>query len=209
MSCKFEYACFISYSHGQNDLVRGFMDQFAAALGDELETLLELPIYLDKERLQPGYMFNEALADALCRSVCMVAVYTPVYESKPYCGREFEAMVQLEARRRKLAALPGSSGLIIPVVLRGFEWLPPRLKDERQAQDFSQFTLADRQIRRNPKFGPKVQAIARQIHDHYRALQPIEGHACDECTAFKLPAEQDLPAWRPAAPPWRPAFPNR
>jgi hypothetical protein len=208
MPCKFEYACFISYSHGQNDLVRGFMDQFTAALGDELETLVELPIYLDKLRLQPGFMFNEALADALCRSVCMVAVYTPVYETKSYCGREFEAMVQLEARRRKLAGLPGEHGLIIPVVLRGFEHLPLRLKGERQAEDFSQFTLADRQIRRNPKFGHKVQAIAQQIYGHYRALQPIEANACDECTAFKLPAEHDLPAWRPAAA-WPPAFPNR
>jgi hypothetical protein len=208
MVSKFEYACFISYSHGQNDLVRGFMDQFTAALGDELETLIELPIYVDKLRLQPGYLFNEALADALCRSVCMVAVYTPVYESKAYCGREFEAMVRLEARRRKLANLPGQQGLIIPVVLRGFEHLPLRLKDERQAEDFSQFTLADRQIRRNPKFGGKVQAIARQIYGHYRALQPIEGHACDDCTAFKLPGEHELPAWRPAAA-WPPQFPNR
>ncbi len=208
MVCKFEYACFISYSHGQNDLVRGFMDQFTAALGDELETLIDLPIYVDKLRLQPGYLFNEALADALCRSVCMVAVYTPVYESKPYCGREFEAMVRLEARRRKLASLSGQQGLIIPVVLRGFEHLPQRLKDERQAEDFSQFTLADRQIRRNPKFGGKVQAIARQIYSHYRALQPIEDHACDECAAFKLPAEHELPAWRPAAA-WPPQFPNR
>ena len=30
MNCNFQYACFISYSHGQNDLVRGFMDQFTA-----------------------------------------------------------------------------------------------------------------------------------------------------------------------------------
>lgn len=208
MPCKFEYACFISYSHGQNELVRGFMDQFTKALGDELETLIDLPFYLDEPRLQPGYLFNEALAEALCRSVCMIAVYTPIYEARPYCGREYEAMVQLEARRRRLAGLPNSQGLIIPVVLRGFEHLPPRLKDERQAEDFSQFMLADRQMRRNPKFIPRVKAIAYQIYDHYRALKPFEGHACDECGAFKLPAEGDLPAWRPTAA-WPPAFPNR
>lgn len=208
MNCNFQYACFISYSHGQNDLVRGFMDQFTAALGDELETLVDLPIYLDKLRLQPGFLFNEALAEALCRSVCMVAVYTPVYETKPYCGREYEAMVRLETRRRKLAGLAGEQGLIIPVVLRGFDHLPVRLKGQRQAEDFSQFTLADRQIRRNPKFGRKVQAIAQQIYAHYRALQPVEAHACYECEAFKLPPEHELPAWRPTAA-WPPAFPNR
>ena len=210
MPCKFEYACFISYSHAKQDLVRGFIGQFKAALEASLDPLVDLPIYFDQDRLQGGYLYNEALAFALCQSACMVAVYSPVYERRPYCGREFEAMVRLEAKRLAMAGVARGRGLIIPVVLRGFEDLPPRIKDGRHAVDFSQFTLADKAMLRNRNFLAKVELIAQQIYDHYRALQPVEAIACSDCTGFLLPAEHELPPWRPVpTPTWPPAFPNR
>lgn len=212
MTCKFEYACFISYSHANQNLVLGFMAQFKAALAASLEPLVDLPVFFDQERLQGGYLYNEALASALCQSACMVAIYSPVYERRPYCGREFEAMVRLETNRLALAGVARGRGLIIPVVLRGFEDLPPRIKDERHAVDFSRFTLADRDVGRNRDFVSKVELIAQQIYGHCKALTPVESEACIECNTFRLPAEHELPPWRPAAvhaPVWPPAFPNR
>jgi hypothetical protein len=100
MPLRFEYACFISYAHAKEDLVRTFVEQFRAALASALDPLTDLPIYLDEKRLQPGYLYNDALASALCRSASMVVIYSPVYERRPYCGREFEAMARLEPRRR-------------------------------------------------------------------------------------------------------------
>lgn len=218
MPCKFEYACFISYSHANQNLVLGFMAQFKAALAASLEPLIDLPVFFDQDRLQGGYLYNEALASALCQSACMVAVYSPVYERRPYCGREFEAMVRLETQRLALAGVAGVAGvgrgrgLIIPVVLRGFEDLPPRIKDERHAVDFSQFTLADKQISRNREFVAKVDLIAHQIYGHCKALAPVEDAACIDCNTFRLPDEMELTPWRPAAvpaPAWPPQFPNR
>ena len=210
MAGKFEYACFISYSHAKQDLVRGFIGQFKAALEASLDPLVDLPVYFDQDRLQGGYLYNEALASALCQSACMVAVYSPVYERRPYCGREFEAMVRLEAQRLAIAGVARGRGLIIPVVLRGFEDLPPRIKDLRHAVDFSQFTLADKAMLRNRQFVSKVESIAQEIYHHCQALQPVEAAACSDCAAFLLPAEHELPPWRPAhGPGWPPAFPNR
>ena len=208
MACKFEYAAFISYSHPKQDLVRSFIEQFKAALEASLDPLVDMPIYFDQDRLQGGFLYNESLAMALCQSVCMVAVYSPVYEQRPYCGREFEAMVQLEKKRLAMAGVAPGRGLIIPVVLRGFDDLPPRIKDLRQAVDFSYFTLADKQIRRNREFVTQVESIAKQIHGHCKALQPLEALACTDCASFSLPLEQDVAPWRPSAA-WPPAFPNR
>ena len=207
---KFRYACFISYSHGEEELVRGFVAQFRAALQGELEPLVDRPVYID-EQLRAGDLWERKLATALCESVCMVVIYSPVYERRPYCGREFEAMVQLETQRRAL--LPDENpprGLIIPVVLRGFKQLPPRIQAERQALDFSHFSLADEQMKRNPGFAPRIREVAERIQEHFLALESLEGQACQDCGQFNLPGEDQVQPWRPAAgKPWPPAFPNR
>ena len=207
---KFRYACFISYSHGEEELVRGFVAQFKAALQGELEPLVDRPVYID-EQLRAGDLWERKLATALCESVCMVVIYSPVYERRPYCGREFEAMVQLETQRRAL--LPDENpprGLIIPVVLRGFKQLPPRIQAERQALDFSLFSLADELMKRNPGFAPRIREVAERIQEHFLALESLEGQACQDCGQFNLPGEDQVQPWRPAAgKPWPPAFPNR
>ena len=99
MTAGFKYACFISYSHGEQELVKGFIDQFKAALKAYLEPWMEEEVYVDVDRLKAGFKYNEALAKAICQSVCMVVVYSPVYERRSYCGREYEAMERLEIRR--------------------------------------------------------------------------------------------------------------
>src|SRR5262245_6762046 len=125
----FQYSCFISYCHGQHDLVRAFLDQFKAALKNELDTLLDEEIYVDEERLKPGYKYNEALAQAICQSACMVVIYSPRYERHDYCIREFRGMVRLEESRSKLlkAILKEKAagvGCIIPIILRGADAIP-------------------------------------------------------------------------------------
>ena len=207
---SFRYSCFISYSHGEEDLVRGFVEQFKAALKGELEPLVDRPLFID-EGLRAGDLWERELAIALCESVCMVVIYSPVYERRPYCGREFEAMVQLEQRRRQL--LPINSpplGLIIPVVLRGFKQLPPRIAQQRQALDFSHFTLADEQMKRNPGFAPRIREVAERIQAHFLTLEALEAQACEDCGQFSLPPADQVQPWRgPSVTPWQPVFPNR
>ena len=122
----FKYACFVSYCHGQHDLVKSFIEQLKTALKSELDALLDEELYIDEERLQPGFRYNEALAQAICQSVCMIVVYSPRYERHEYCMREYEAMVKLEEGRRKLLGPAGRGrGFIIPVILRGGDDVPP------------------------------------------------------------------------------------
>src|SRR6185436_9660597 len=99
------------------------------ALGAELEALMDEQIYVDEDRLKPGYKFNEKLASAICQSVCMIVVYSPRYAQHDYCVREFEGMELLEQRRHQLlgTAADQGKGFIIPIVLRGGD-PPARIK---------------------------------------------------------------------------------
>ena len=115
----FKHPCFISYVRGQHDLIRGFLTQLTKALSSSLEPYFDEGPYFDQE-LQAGEYFDQKLADAICRSVCMIVIYYPKYGLHEYCLREFEAMKSLEKDRLPLLGATGNGrGLIIPILLRG------------------------------------------------------------------------------------------
>src|SRR5215475_6616902 len=94
-------ACFISYRHGQYELMRQFTADLCAALRSELEPMLHgCGVYVD-DRLMGGDLYSVALARNLYESATMVMVYTPTYfdAEHPYCAREYTAMIALEQER--------------------------------------------------------------------------------------------------------------
>lgn len=199
----FKYACFVSYCHGQRELVKTFIDQLRDALEAELETRLDEPLYIDQDRLEPGYRYNEELARAICQSVCMIVVYSPRYGRHEYCVREFEAMVQLEEARRELLGAAGHGhAFIIPIIFRGDENVPARIKDHLHYVDFSKFTLAEKRLAENAQYAEAIKRIARVIDDNYSAFQDTTANPCAKCEEFSLPAAP-VERWRP------PAFVNR
>ena len=207
MEPRFRYACFISYIHSEAELGRDFVRQFEEALRGELEQLVDLkarPIYRDNI-LKPGQIWPRELSAALCHSVCMVLIWSPVYDKRVECLREREAMLLIEALRRARLHSGADAGFIIPVVLRGFGRLPEAIQKERQAVDFSQFTLADVPMNRNPAFVKEVRRIAERIAEHLDRLEPLEQEVCRDCDGFELPPPGRVQAW--AAP--AQAFPGR
>jgi len=125
-----KWACFISYPHAWGNLVKDFAKQLKDALENELGSLLNLPVYMDEDRLRPGFDYGQALSTAICESVCMIVIFSPVYEEKTYCLREFLAMERIEAKRRKKLGRRHLEPhrMIIPIVLRGINNLPPKIK---------------------------------------------------------------------------------
>lgn len=194
-----KYACFISYCHGQYDLVKGFMDQLKAALKSELEPLLDEEVYIDEERLKPGFKYNEALAKAICQSICMIVVYSPKYTRHEYCVREFEGMEKLEQQRLQLlgAGADDERGFIIPIVLRGSDEVPERITRKRHYANFSRFSLASPDIVRNPEYVEEIRKIADVIYEWYKAFNGASADPCTLCTGFKLPHASEVVAWRP------------
>lgn len=138
---QLKYPCFISYCHGQFDLMKGFICQLTENLNSCIEPYFDEHVYYDKERLKPGYIYNAELAKAICQSVCMIVVYVPKYERHPYCLKEYKAMEIIEEKRLELIECTDPTrGMIIPIILRGN--VPSKIKNYRYYCDFTQFTTA-------------------------------------------------------------------
>lgn len=206
----FKYACFISYCHGKEDLVRTFIEELQKALKRHLDAYLDEEVYIDEERLRGGDLYNEKLAEAICQSVCMIVVYMPKYERHPYCLREYAAMEELEEKRlRGIEPVDPKRGLIIPIVFRGGDNLPPAIKSRRQYYDFSHFTLVSPTISDNPLYADKIEEIARTIYEFYRMFEATSEDPCGDCSSYTLPAAEHLKPWRGSAKAPLAPFPGR
>lgn len=194
-----EYSCFISYAHGKGKYVGPFIEALHEELSSQLEMYCEEEVFLDKDRLLPGYEYNEQLAKAICHSACMVVAYTPVYGQREYCRRELAAMELLEQKRRKLigAAAKGHR-FIIPVVFAGdIKHLPQSLKSSGHCCDISGFTLQGANIGSNPGFAEVVKPVCQGILE-IRNLLSTHQLAVDakvNCSTFALPKRESVPAW--------------
>jgi hypothetical protein len=197
---SFEHACFISYRHHeQSRIAERFIDDLCSALRNELALQMDEDLYVDRQRMRIGTVFNEALAGALCRSVCMVLIYTPTYFSRQhlYCAREFKAMEAIEDRR--LSRLPGRDrrehGLILPVVLRGMSSLPEMLSSRRHCYNFERFSLTSRTLARNKTFEAEVREMAEVILHRKRLLETVGTDLTGDCDEFSFPSEELVRPW--------------
>ena len=198
-----EYACFVSYRAQNNDIGKAILKRIHDALKAEIALRTKLPVYLDQDRLQGADFFNEALSAGLCKSACLVAIYTDTYfcTEKTYCAREYRAMEILEAER--LATLGETvKGLIIPIILRGS--LPAFVRSERNYYDFSQYSLADKRIEKHPKYTKHIQQIASVIKDRCDLLSAAKL----DCAGHQLPGEADIQEWLKQWEPKPPEFPT-
>jgi hypothetical protein len=195
----FKYACFISYRHGQRATAEVLVDDLYRILAGELSLWLNEDVFLDRERLRGGDFYNEALSNALCQSVCMIVLFTPIYfdSEYSYCAREYLAMEMLERKRLSLLGnLPVSEhGLIIPVVCRGKELLPEAIKQRRHFFDFEKYYLGNKKLPHRGKYLYEVQEIARYIRARYEELTALADDPTINCTAFRLPDEAEVRTW--------------
>jgi hypothetical protein len=195
---SFKHSCFISYVRGQHDLIREFLNQLTKALRSSLEPYFDEGPYYDQE-LQAGEHFDQKLADAICRSVCMIVIYYPKYGTSEYCLREFEAMRSLEKDRLSLlGATRNSRGLIIPILLRGkVEDLPEEIRNHIHCCDFSKFTTATVDISKDPYYVAQIERIAVYIDELRKDFAKLNKNICDDCHTFRLPDPSTITPWQP------------
>lgn len=207
-----KHACFISYCHGREQLTRIFIEQLRDSLKSSLEPLMDQQVYIDQERLKPGFKFNESLALALCQSVSMILVYSPKYERHAYCLREFHAMKEIEAKRRSIlkSHFPREYSLIIPIIFRGSEnRIPPSLRHSTHYCNFSKFTTASLEISRNPEYVAEIEKIAAFIEDLYSLFEDSQDEISRFCNDFLLPNEDDIQDLLVPYDRLKPPFPGR
>lgn len=193
----FRHACFISYRHGQHELKQRFVSALADALSSELELLRSEGVFVDYDRMSAGTMFNESVLTALHESTCMVMIYQPNYFDlrNTFCALEYRTMQAIERHRLSLLRGVGhSSGLIIPVVLRGFETLPPEIKSRRHCEDFSTFLLHEEQISRHPRYAERIRKMAQYIHERCNEYQQMK-EAFKPLKRIPDPNDPELVKW--------------
>jgi hypothetical protein len=188
--------------------LRDFVDELEAKLAGELETHVDEPVFRDTAELSGGAVLDPALSEALCTSAAWVVVYVPRYLRRPYCRREFAAMLLLEQQRRQAlnGQLAAKSGMIIPLLLRGKRVeLPLPQAQERLWGDFTAYDPKANPIDGNPGYSQIVRDVAGSIAalcELGKHLDAVLGH----CGQFELPPDPSGQAW--VAPPEQ-VFPNR
>lgn len=192
------HACFISYRHPfeVNSREAKVIEHVRKAISDhvQMETH-EHKVYFDSQRLVPGYQYDERLAEAICRSACMVIVYWPSYLESPYCQKEMRAMLEIERRRRQLLgdALHGCR-LFIPVILRGdYGQLPQEITNNCQYLDYrQQATHPNMNIGDNETMSEQLFSIAAYIKSLCDKMKPQSQELFDCCKNYEFPLASPL-----------------
>jgi hypothetical protein len=196
---KFRNACFLSYRHRPDKGYGICIDDLYETLAGELSLLLTSQgLFRDVKRVRGGDFLDPSMAFELCGSACMVMVYIPPYfdEVETYCAREFRAMEGLELKRLK--QLTGQSprhGLIIPIVCRGWDLFPEKMRKARAAYNFEQYLLQKDRISKHREGKIEVINIARYIFDRVRDLEKKAPDACKDCEGFALPRSEEVVPW--------------
>jgi len=198
----FEFSCFISYRRGKNQISRLITDDIYDALSGELELLLDVnvrEVFLDRKRVDRPDYFDPALARALCRSVCMVMLYSPPYFSlsHTYCAREYWAMKKLEERRLNLLPQERRHALIIPIILRGEERFPTTILNGQGSYNFKGLKQGSRKITRPRHYYDDINEIGQYIADRYWDFAALsdENEICQDCEKFLLPNDEEIEPW--------------
>lgn len=208
------HACFISYRHPSADGNREqkLIGHVVKAISDHVQMYThEHEVYVDSRRLVPGYQYDERIAEAICRSACMVVVYWPSYLESDYCRRELEAMLEIEDRRRQILGheLHGCR-LFIPVILRGrFEELPERVTKGCQYLDYkAQATRPDVNLGEDDKTSEELYRIAEYIKALCDKMKSARESLFGKCQQYGFTLPSPVTPERIQPPPPQP-FPGR
>lgn len=188
----FEFCCFISYPHGQDNVLVPFVNDFVDGLSKEIKAQTRKKIWIDYNFLKGGDRINEEIGPSICKSACMIVFYTPLYfdAEHTYCAREFRAMELLEKQRLEHLTEKGH-GLIITVILRGAKRFPKALEASRKYYKFDDIELNDPVDKIQFRYKKELKEIAEYIVDRCESLDEVATEIKHDCDVFCLPSEDD------------------
>jgi len=192
----FDYCCFVSYPHGQGDVLVPFVNDFVDGLKTEIGAQTRKKVWIDYEFIKGGYRLDEEIGPDLCRSACMILLYTPLYfdTEHTYCARELKAMQELEEQRLQLLKDKGK-GLIVPVILRGQKRFPKALSEKRMCYEFTGIEFNNPEEKIRVKYAKQIREIAEYIVERCELLDEIAGSLPADCEKFCLPSPTDAKAF--------------
>lgn len=192
--------------------MRRFIEQFIDALKAYVEPYVTLPVFVDREGLAGGDLYEKRFSEVMPRSVCLIAVYTPTYfdPERPFCAREYRGMEIIERQRLETLGDTDTAqfGMIIPIILKGVP--PPYVADCRDCRyDFSRFNLRSDDLSSHELYADWFEQIAQRVRMLYDCLRGAPVDPLAACGSFRLPSEEDVQPLLSLATPQPIGFPGR
>ncbi len=198
---SFEYACYISYPPDLGGLIEDYVTELRESLYMEMSAYGKQysQIYCGWRRLyKEGFDHND-LPRKLCRSVCMIIIFTPAYFDSISCALEYKAMESLEKRRLTLLgdSLDKNQRLIIPLVVRGRKSFPEDITQLEigRKNDFQNYSPGKKVLKRKQTYADQIREIAEYVVDHCRRFKDVPA-AFSDCQNYMFPTEEEIRDWQ-------------
>lgn len=190
----FKCACFISYPHNAGKSVDKFVARLKEELADRCAQFVPDPIVTDHD-FETGADFHARIAKRLCESACLIAVYMPVYQRKPFCIQEYVAMERLQAQRYGAVPVDPADhiGMILPIIYTGEESkIPGWIRDRINYKDISKFTISDPlAVFEQHDFQTWLVKTADLVDTLYNTFQAASANPSQLCAGHALPDPAD------------------
>ncbi|WP_405734225.1 toll/interleukin-1 receptor domain-containing protein [Streptomyces sp. NBC_00028] len=160
----YDYDVFISYSHRGH--VRDWVkNHFSRELQLYLEDLLpnDPRIFVDFE-IPAGSAWPERLEQALLRSRCLVAIWSPPYFRSEWCMAEWKSM---QRRQESLSAANGQAPtLVYPINFMDGDHFPEEAQKIQQYKELTKYGYDGPQFRDTPAylgFQDRMRTVAEEV----------------------------------------------
>lgn len=213
-----EYGCFISYVGYDERRAKSFyglMQKMIEIIDEEfyVDTRLKTGVFRADINGRAGDRYNDEIAEALCRSACMILFYTRPYFHSSYCVREYKAMINLEKKRQKFLNLPKYEcfrqryfsnlekskhrGLIIPIIYRGGEKLPKEIKDKLHYIDLCCINndISNEEEEKIKEIGQYITKCYSLFQDLFQEVSQEDEDNRIDCNGYSLPKENTIKRW--------------
>ena len=157
----FEFPVFISWPH----MIQARGEEIVRAVTRALENRFQddggASVFLDVERIKPGYVWDEAVRSSLCRSAVTVVFLVRTYFFSDFCRTEWAISEALSAQR---LAENRKRSTIIPILLARGLPLPREVEKLQFLDEFQELLVYGRDLTSHEKWPGIVDGLAQQIY---------------------------------------------
>lgn len=125
------YMFFLSYAREDNKsdgLVRKFYEDLCKDIAGKIAASPNDVGFFDGAEIEPGALWDQKLASALQQSGVFIAVYSPYYFQKKFCGKEWAVFSsRVEAYAKGLPEAAEFPRLMFPVLWQKEDYVLPRI----------------------------------------------------------------------------------
>src|SRR5688572_19336018 len=125
------YLFFLSYAREDNNtdgLVKKFYEDLCKDIAGKIATSPKDVGFFDGAEIEPGLDWDQKLASALQQSSVFIAIYSPYYFQKKFCGKEWTVFrSRVEAYAKSLPNGAEIPGLMFPVLWQKEDYVLPRI----------------------------------------------------------------------------------